>query len=317
MSPERPGSQEENEYSSGSASERAGSEREYDGYAVNRSEPSSGDPDVVLDVPVLNIDELDLEVEDLAAHVSVRAELADLVKVNVGVDVYLNNVKLEIKGVEAQALLTVRLDRVLSTIDRALDTIDNNPQILGGAARGADQTPKDASQDARETERMARLAEATPGWIDDLATERADDSLDLASDPAGRSGASGNATETTTSKSKEEVGGEETKSNLLDLQIEEENVDGRGRIVGRARDESGNVVEEVLDEEGGVLAPGEPKEAEDNRERKDHSNVEATEAARRRANETGVKLSGVKGTGSDGRILVKDVERAARTPAAG
>jgi pyruvate/2-oxoglutarate dehydrogenase complex dihydrolipoamide acyltransferase (E2) component len=73
----------------------------------------------------------------------------------------------------------------------------------------------------------------------------------------------------------------------------------------------------VLDEEGGVLDPGEPKEAEDSREREADSKVEATEAARRRANETGVKLSRVKGTGSGGRILVKDVERAARTSAAG
>ncbi len=315
MSPERPGSQEANEYSSGSAGEQASFEQEYDGYTVNQNErPGGNDPDVVLDVPVLNIDELDLEVEDLAAHVSVRAELADLVKVNVGVDVYLNNVKLEIKGVEAQALLTVRLDRVLSTIDRALDAIDNNPQILGGAARGADQTPKDAGQAARDTGRMAQLAEATPGWVDDSATEEAGDRLDLASDQAGRAGESGNVTETTPSKSKEEVGGEETKSSLADLQIEEEYVNERGRIVGRARDASGNVVEEVLDEEGDVLNPG---EAEDSREREDDSNVEATEVARRRANETGVKLSGVKGTGSDGRILVKDVERAARASAAG
>ncbi|MCA1717617.1 MAG: E3 binding domain-containing protein [Actinobacteria bacterium] len=285
---------------------------------MNQNErPGGSDPDVVLDVPVLNIDELDLEVEDLAAHVSVRAELADLVKVNVGVDVYLNNVKLEIKGVEAQALLTVRLDRVLSTIDRALDAIDNNPQILSEAARGADQTPQDASQAARDAGRMAQLAEATPGRVNDSATEGAGDRLDLASDQAGRAGDSGDVTETTPSESKEEEEeGEESKSNLADLQIEEEYVDERGRIVGRARDESGNVVEEVLDEEGGVLDPGEPKEAEDNREREDDSNVEATDAARRRANETRVKLSGVKGTGSGGRILVKDVERAARTSAA-
>lgn len=35
---------------------------------------------------------------------------------------------------------------------------------------------------------------------------------------------------------------------------------------------------------------------------------EATEAAERRAKELGVDLSGVKGTGTEGRILVKDVE---------
>src|SRR3712207_7681587 len=49
----------------------------------------------VLDVPVLNVDEINLEVEDLRAHVSLRAELADLVKINVGVDIYLDKVKLE------------------------------------------------------------------------------------------------------------------------------------------------------------------------------------------------------------------------------
>ena len=130
-------------------------------------------------------------------------------------------------------------------------------------------------------------------------------------------GESGNVTETTTSKSKEEVSGEERKGSLANLQIEEEYVDERGRIVGRARDASGNVVEEILDEEGGVLDSGEPEEAEDSGEHEDDRSVEATEAARRRANETGVTLSGVKGTGSGGRILVKDVEKAARTSAAG
>ncbi len=38
---------------------------------------------------------------------------------------------------------------------------------------------------------------------------------------------------------------------------------------------------------------------------------EVTEAAERRAKELGVNLSDVKGTGSGGRILVKDVEAAA------
>ena len=37
---------------------------------------------------------------------------------------------------------------------------------------------------------------------------------------------------------------------------------------------------------------------------------EATEAAERKAKDLGVDLSGVKGTGSGGRILVKDVEAA-------
>lgn len=309
MSPEGSGPRQANEPSSESTSEQAGFGQESEDYAANQNKQLGVDPDVVLDVPVLNIDELDLEVEDLRAHVSLRAELADLVKINVGIDVYLDKVKLGIKGVEAQALLKIRLESVLKTLDRALDAVDRNPQILGEYARSTDQSARDTNQAARDAgqgaRQPARLVEAAPGRID--AVTEGD---------GGRLGASGDVTDTVFRESNG-VEGEEAKSNLADLQIEEEYVDERGRIVGRARDESGNVVEEVLDEEGGVLDPGEPKEAEDSREREADSKVEATEAARRRANETGVKLSRVKGTGSGGRILVKDVERAARTSAAG
>jgi len=309
VSSEGSGPRQANEPSSESTSEQAGFGQESEDYAANQNKQLGVDPDVVLDVPVLNIDELDLEVENLRAHVSLRAELADLVKINVGIDVYLDKVKLEIKGVEAQALLKIRLESVLKTLDRALDAVDRNPHILGEYARSTDQSARDTNQAARDADQgarqPARLAEAAPGRID--AVTEGD---------GGRLGASGDVTDTVFRESNG-VEGEEAKSNLADLQIEEEYVDERGRIVGRARDESGNVVEEVLDEEGGVLDPGEPKEAEDNRERETDSKVEATEAARRRANETGVKLSRVKGTGSGGRILVKDVERAARTSAAG
>jgi len=309
VSPEGSGPRQANEPSSESTSEQAGFGQESEDYAANQNKQLGVDPDVVLDVPVLNIDELDLEVEDLRAHVSLRAELADLVKINVGIDVYLDKVKLGIKGVEAQALLKIRLESVLKTLDRALDAVDRNPQILGEYARSTDQSARDTNQAARDAgqgaRQPARLAEAAPGRID--AVTEGD---------GGRLGASGDVTDTVFRESNG-VEGEEAKSNLADLQIEEEYVDERGRIVGRARDESGNVVEEVLDEEGGVLDPGEPKEAEDSREREADSKVEATEAARRRANETGVKLSRVKGTGSGGRILVKDVKRAARTSAAG
>jgi len=309
VSPEGSGPRQANEPSSESTSEQAGFGQESEDYAANQNKQLGVDPDVVLDVPVLNIDELDLEVENLRAHVSLRAELADLVKINVGIDVYLDKVKLGIKGVEAQALLKIRLESVLKTLDRALDAVDRNPQILGEYARSTDQSARDTNQAARDADQgarqPARLAEAAPGRID--AVTEGD---------GGRLGASGDVTDTVFRESNG-VEGEEAKSNLADLQIEEEYVDERGRIVGRARDESGNVVEEVLDEEGGVLDPGEPKEAEDSREREADSKVEATEAARRRANETGVKLSRVKGTGSGGRILVKDVERAARTSAAG
>ncbi|MEU8728578.1 hypothetical protein AB0C68_04235 [Streptomyces tendae] len=93
-------------------------------------------PDVFLDVPQLKVDELNLDVENLRARVSLRAEVLDLLKLNVGADVALDQVHLGISGVEAQAQLKVRLDNVALIINRVLTTLDRNPQILEDLARG-------------------------------------------------------------------------------------------------------------------------------------------------------------------------------------
>ena len=87
----------------------------------------SDEPDVLLDVPVVKVDSIHLELDDLDAHVALKAQVLDLVKLNVGVDVHLGRVVLDIKGVEAQALLKVRLDHVAAIVDRVLTTLDRNP----------------------------------------------------------------------------------------------------------------------------------------------------------------------------------------------
>lgn len=91
---------------------------------------SEDDTDVVLDIPVLKVEELDLEVEELRAHISARAELAGFLNISVGVDAYVDKVKLRIKGVDAQVQLKVKLERILGSIDRALQAIEKNPQLL-------------------------------------------------------------------------------------------------------------------------------------------------------------------------------------------
>ena len=101
------------------------------------------DPDVYLDIPIVKVDQIKLDVEDLRARVSLEANVLDLLRLHVGVDAALGRVNLEISGVEAKALLKVRLDNVAAIIHDVLKTIDNNPQILqsltsgvGEAARG-------------------------------------------------------------------------------------------------------------------------------------------------------------------------------------
>lgn len=189
--------------------EQASSQPQPDGSAEDREARLVGeDPDVVLDVPTLNVEELDLEVEDLRAHVSVRAELANFVNINIGIDAYLDKVKLGTKGVEAQVLLMVKLERILGTIDQALKALEQNPGLLN-----------------------ARLRE---------------------SDPAGIEGSIGGSDEPSQGSTDEQPGPEG-----------------------------------------------------------DTGEVEATDAARRKAEELGVDLSQVEGSGIGGRILVRDVKQAA------
>jgi hypothetical protein len=88
------------------------------------------DPDVFLDVSSLKVDEIDLELDALKARVALEAEVLELLNLNVGVDAELGRVNLQIKGVEANALLKVRLDNLTVIIDRVMTTIDNNPELL-------------------------------------------------------------------------------------------------------------------------------------------------------------------------------------------
>jgi hypothetical protein len=101
----------------------------YTGRYGRGNEPLA-EPDVLLDVPQLRVEEIILEVEDLRAHASVQADVLNLLRLSVGADVQLGGVHLEIKGVEAQALLKVRLDKVAEIINRVLATIDRNPKII-------------------------------------------------------------------------------------------------------------------------------------------------------------------------------------------
>jgi hypothetical protein len=98
--------------------------------AILNAAPADQQPDVVLDVPNLSVESITLEVQGLEAHVALDARLANLLKLTAGADVSLESVKLDIKGVQAQAALVVRLDNVRAIIERTLQTLDNNPQLV-------------------------------------------------------------------------------------------------------------------------------------------------------------------------------------------
>ena len=123
-------SEERSQHNTDAAEEVAAVREEADG-----QEPDGQEPDVLLDVSELEVDRINLEVEDLRAHVSILAELANLLSLSVGVDARLDRVKLEIEGVEAKVLLKVRLKHVRAILEKALETIAENPEILRILAR--------------------------------------------------------------------------------------------------------------------------------------------------------------------------------------
>jgi hypothetical protein len=106
---------------------------------VPEEPPARQDVDVLLDVSELEVDKIHLKVRDLRAHVSVLAELASLVNLQVGVDARLGLVELEIEGVRAKVLLKVRLDNVRAILVHALDTVAEHPEILETLTRALDE----------------------------------------------------------------------------------------------------------------------------------------------------------------------------------
>src|SRR5918993_462962 len=114
-----------------------------------RGRRPSPEPDVFLDAPKVNVEEIYLDVEGMDAHLSLRAKLAILVQLVAGVHVHLGKVELDIKGVEAEAMLKVRLENLYDILDRALTTIDRNPQILESLLKTVDTAVDDVGQTAQ------------------------------------------------------------------------------------------------------------------------------------------------------------------------
>jgi len=246
---------------------------------------ASEQPDVLLDVPQLEVEKITLEVDDLRAHVSVLAELANLVSLSVGADVRLGRVKLEIVGVKAQALLKVRLEHVRAILEKALDTVAEHPEILEILAQTLSEVLREALGTARTSLDDVMEGLEVGDTVDELLKGRLEDiRADL-------------------DEALEGQGGEA-----------QEALDESGRTVRRVVEESGSVVEQTLNQSGEVTEETVVGDASttEGAAGEEEGEARATPAAERRARELGVDLSSVEGTGSGGRITVRDVQNAAQ-----
>jgi len=102
-------------------------------------------------VPQLKVDEIGLEVENLHARIALETRLGDLLQLYVGADVVVDKVALEIKGVDAQAQLKARLQNVFSILDRTLQTVDENPELLTELAEKAGQAALESGEGEKKS----------------------------------------------------------------------------------------------------------------------------------------------------------------------
>ncbi|MEV4712301.1 hypothetical protein [Micromonospora sp. NPDC049374] len=135
------------------------------------------EPDVLLDVPKVSVNSIQLSVDRLDADLSLRARLAGLLQLDAGVRVHVEGVELDIEGVEAQALLKVRLEKLVTILDRALTTIDRNPQVIDVLANTANAVLEDVNRAAGEAASASEQLAATVGPAAGQAAGRPDPAL--------------------------------------------------------------------------------------------------------------------------------------------
>jgi hypothetical protein len=137
--------------------------------------PARQDVDVLLDVSELEVDSIKLTVKGLRAHVSILAELASLVSLQIGVDARLDEVELEIEGVRAKVLLKVRLDNVRAILEHALNTVAEHPEILESLTQALDELLTSRLGDALGTVENILGSLEDNGTVDELLKGRLED----------------------------------------------------------------------------------------------------------------------------------------------
>jgi len=311
-------------------------EREYQDYELEHGTIGTEEEDVLLDVPVVKVDEIHLELDDLHARVSLHAEVLDLVKLSVGAHAEFSKLELDIKGVEAQALLKVQLDHVTAIIDRVLTTLDRNPKLIESLGRtveqigaGAGQAVEDVGQGAGSA--VEDVGEGAEGAVEDVG-KGAGGAVQQVGRGTGQTlgelgqgasqavGGLGQGAGQAVGGLGQGVGGITAGAGAAGGQ----GGDGAGQADGGngltapklAREATKLVAKELgaaaADEakDLGLAATHKVMEIGERRRQRRAEKHNATDAALKKAEQEGVDVDAIEGTGADGRVTVKDVERA-------
>ncbi len=320
-------------------------ERMYEDYTIiDPGEISDTDePDVVVDIPVVKVDEIHFELDDLVARISLHAEVLDLVKLSVGVHAELGKVELNIKGVEAQALLRARLDHVTAIIDRVLTTLDRNPDVLKEIAHALEPVTEGAGKAVGEVGEGANKAvgqigegagsavedvgEGAEGAVKDVGKGAGGAVQDVGKGAGGAveeiGGGAGKAVGGLGEGAGQAVGGLGQGAGALGALAGGgggnggEGQEGQGPSSGQLAKQVAKLLAKELgaaasDEakELGLAASHKALEMGERRRQRRATKHNATTGALRKAEELGLDIDEVEGSGAEGRVTVHDIEKA-------
>eukprot|EP01111_Echinosteliopsis_oligospora_P008095 TRINITY_DN2353_c0_g1_i1.p1 TRINITY_DN2353_c0_g1~~TRINITY_DN2353_c0_g1_i1.p1 ORF type:complete len:262 (+),score=67.23 TRINITY_DN2353_c0_g1_i1:35-820(+) len=96
---------------------------------------STKPPDIYLNVPNLSVSKVSLVVQKLNVTLNLKAKIADLVSLEAGVSATADTINLTITNVKAELELVVRLDTVVEIINKTLQTISANPELITGIVK--------------------------------------------------------------------------------------------------------------------------------------------------------------------------------------
>jgi hypothetical protein len=207
-------------------------------HKAREAEVDADKPDVLLDVPDVSVEEISFELDNLRAHLSLDAKVANLVQLNAGVDLGIDRVKLLIKGVHAEALLKVRLKHVADIVDRALTTIDRNPQIISQLLSTVEKTVTTVGD-------VAKTALA-PGGLLSQTVNTLGQTVQHVVDTTGR------IVERTLDTTGQLVTAKPV-GDLKTLKLIAETKDASGNTIREVEDGAGNVIKYIVDPHGKVL----------------------------------------------------------------
>ncbi|GAL84751.1 hypothetical protein MXAN_4926 [Sporocytophaga myxococcoides] len=85
--------------------------------------------DVILEVPSIKAESVNMDAENLKFSISVKAQLSNFSNIEIGTDIHVEKIKLDINSLEAEALFTAKLKKIETIFIKALESIDKNPDI--------------------------------------------------------------------------------------------------------------------------------------------------------------------------------------------